>query len=80
MLWWSILWVFNLLYCSVSAVNDLEVVDCTHGLILSFCNLFFSEKRLRGWSTRKPKIYLCRFDEQHLNHFANFLGDLFFVF
>ena len=26
-------WLFILLYCIVSAVNELEVVDCTHGFI-----------------------------------------------
>ena len=33
-------------YCTVSAVNDLEMVDCTHGhTFLSSCDLFLGRKK-----------------------------------
>ena len=47
--WRPILYLFILLYCVVTAVNELEVVDGTHGVtFLSPCDLFSDAKRLRG--------------------------------
>ena len=57
LLWWTILWFF-LLFCVMSAVNELEVVNCTYGLsVLGSCDLF-SRREKTDWLERLVnKIY-----------------------
>ena len=52
LLWWPVLLLFILLYCIVSAVNKLEVINFNRGLtFLSSCEIFARRKET-AWLER----------------------------